>query len=101
MLAVPTEIRIGYWVPWNQSYKQCGCWGPNPGPLQKQLVLLATKHLCSLHFNKCVCQVVVFTLKLLYRIRSSLLNSVFGALKNKKQKTLTSHGLTSTLPLLN
>lgn len=27
----------------NCDYPQCGCWEPNPGPIQKQQVLLPTE----------------------------------------------------------
>lgn len=49
--AVPVEARKGLWVPWNWNYRQlwapCGCWKPNPDPLQEQPVFFTSEHLSS------------------------------------------------------
>lgn len=55
MSLVPVEVRRGYGIPWNYSYKQMGAakrvLGIKPGSLEEQRVLLATE--LSLHISLC------------------------------------------------
>lgn len=47
-MKVPVEARRGCQILWKWHYTwlkaaQCGCWEPNPGPLEEQQVLLTAK----------------------------------------------------------
>lgn len=53
-------VRRGLWIPGTRDGDGCeltwGCWGLNPGPLEKQLILLTTQSSIQPHLKYFIIQ---------------------------------------------